>query len=135
MRDRLFVMDTSVAPEPKKTVQIETTKLVESLLLCVRDLQTRVEALEDEATMPMIEVEPTRYGRAVICGTIYEIEEDEHRATIRIHPADETEPIMAKSETVAGAIATMLDFQGNAGVDYLLGISLAAEDLVGQDEA
>jgi len=145
MRDRLFVMDTSVAPKPEETVQVDTAKLLGDLLFAVRGLsavceglQTRIEALEDEATMPMIEVEPTRYGRAVICGTIYEIDEDEDNATIKIHPSDGlvgSDCLAYTSETVAGAVAYMLDDLGDNGMDFLLGIALAAEDLVGQDEA
>ena len=142
MRDRLFVMSTSVAPKPEETVQVDTAKLLGDLLFAVRglsavceSLQARVEALEDEATTPMIEVEPTRYGRAVICGTIYEIEEDEDGATIKIHPSDGLACLEYTSQTVAGAVANMLDDLGNDGMDFLLGISLAAEDLVGQDEA
>jgi len=145
MRDRLFVMSTSVAPKPEETVQVDTAKLLGDLLFALRglsavceSLQTRVEALEDEATTPMIKVEPTSYGRAVICGTIYEIMEDEDSATIKIHPSDGfvgSDCLTYSSETVAGAVANMLDDLGNDGMDFLLGISLAAEDLVGQDEA
>ena len=145
MRDRLLVMSTSVATEPQKTVQVDTAKLLGDLLFALRglsavceSLQTRVEALEDEATTPMIKVEPTSYGRAVICGTIYEIMEDEDSATIKIHPSDGfvgSDCLTYSSETVAGAVANMLDDLGNDGMDFLLGISLAAEDLVGQDEA
>jgi len=145
MRDRLFVMDTSVAPKPEETVQVDTAKLLGDLLFAVRGLsavceclQTRVEALEDEATMPMIEVEPTQYGRAVICGTIYEINEYSDSATIKIYPSDGfvgSDCLAYTSETVAGAVANMLDDLGDNGIDFLLGIAVAAEDLVGQDEA
>jgi hypothetical protein len=146
MRDRLLVMSTSVAPKPEETVQVDTAKLLGDLLFALRglsavceSLQTRVEALEDEATTPMIEIEPTNYGRAVICGTIYEIDEDEDSATIKIHPSDglvgSDSPYTYSSETVAGAVANMLDDLGNDGMDFLLGISLAAEDLVGQELA
>jgi hypothetical protein len=145
MRDRLFVMDTSVAPKPEETVQVDTAKLLGDLLFAVRSLsavceslQARVETLEDEATTPMIEVEPTSYGRAVICGTIYEINEYSDSATIKIHPSDGfvgSDCLVYTSETVAGAVANMLDDLGDDSMDFLLGISLAAEDLVGQDKA
>ena len=139
MRDRLFVMSTSVATEPQETVPVDAAKLIESLLLVVQNLTKRVESIEnlqsDCDERVMIEVEPTRYGRAVICGTIYEIEEDEDGAKIKVQPSDGFACLEYTSETVAGAVASMLDDLGNDGMDYLLGLSLAAEDLVGQDEA
>jgi hypothetical protein len=145
MRDRLFVMSTSVTPKPEETVQADTAKLLGDLLFAVKslvvlceNLRDRVDAFEDEATAPMIEIEPTSYGRAVICGTIYEIDEDLESATIRVHPSDSivgSDCLTYTSETVAGAVANMLDDLGNDGMDFLLGISLAAEDLMGEVSA
>lgn len=140
MRDRLSKMSTSESPQAEAEVKVETLKVLGDLLFAVRtltalheNLRDRVDALEDNA--PLIEVEPTTYGRAVVQSTIYEIEEDSDGATVRIHPADSTEFLTYSSETVAGAIANLLDDLGDDGIDFLLGLALAADDVAVQGAA
>jgi hypothetical protein len=129
-------MSTQETPKPEESVYVSTPKLIGDLLFAMRDitvvlerLEDRIEALEDVATAPIAEIETTNYGRAVICGTIYEIDQDLDSATITVHPSEHNERLTYSSETVAGAIATLLDDQGDDGLDYLLGLALAVEDL------
>jgi len=122
-------MSTEQQPEPKESVYVSTSKLIADLLTVCKNLQTRVDALEDIATKPVDETYLTNYGRALICGTIYEIDHELDSATITIHPSEHNERLTYSSETVAGAIATLLDDQGDDGLDYLLGLALAADDL------
>ena len=125
----MVVMSTGQQPKPEESVYVSTSKLIADLLKVCQNLQTRVEALEDIATKPVDETYLTNYGRAVICGTIYEIDQDIDSATITIHPSEHNERLTYTSQTVAGAIATLLDDQGDDGLDYLLGLALAADDL------
>jgi hypothetical protein len=125
----MVVMSTEQKPKPEESVYVSTSKLIADLLKVCQNLQTRVNALQDIATKPVNEADLTNYGRAVICGTIYEIDQDLDSATITIHPSELNERLTYRSETVAGAIATLLDDQGDDGLDYLLGLALAADDL------
>ena len=125
----MFPMSNLEFPKAEESVYVSTSKLLGDLLKVFQNLQARVDALEDIATKPVDETYSTNYGRAVICGTIYEIDEDQDRATITIHPSEHNERLTYTSETVAGAIANLLDDQGNDGLDYLLGLALAVDDI------
>jgi len=125
----MFPMSNLEFPKAEESVYVSTSKLLGDLLKVFQNLQARVDALEDIATKPVDETYSTNYGRSVICGTIYEIDEDQDRATITIHPSEHNERLTYTSETVAGAIANLLDDQGNDGLDYLLGLALAVDDI------
>ena len=125
----MFPMSNSEFPKAEESVYVSTSKVLGDLLKVCQSLQARVDALEDIATKPVDETYSTNYGRAVICGTIYEIDEDQDRATITIHPSEHNERLTYTSDTVAGAIANLLDDQGNDGLDYLLGLALAVDDI------
>lgn len=135
MRDRLNKMSTSEFPQAEAEIKVETLKVLGDLLKVCQNLQARVDALEDIATKPADESYSTNYGRAVVCGTIYEIDEDQDSATITIHPSEYNERLTYTSETVAGAIANLLDDLGNDGIDFLLGLALAADDAAIQGAA
>ena len=125
----MFPMSNLEFPKAEESVYVSTSKLLGDLLKVSQNLQARVDALDNIATKPVDETYSTNYGRAVICGTIYEIDEDQDRATITIHPSEHNERLTYTSETVAGAIANLLDDQGNDGLDYLLGLALAVDDI------
>ena len=125
----MFPMSNLEFPKAEESVYVSTSKLLGDLLKAFQNLQARVDALDNIATKPVDETYSTNYGRAVICGTIYEIDEDQDRATITIHPSEHNERLTYTSETVAGAIANLLDDQGNDGLDYLLGLALAVDDI------